>query len=154
MTEYTSKPIAELTTAEKLEILAAHVRKLPHTNQPLHPKAGANEFNMAWFATVEESSEGNICGSVCCIGGETVRIFEPETFVECALVEGRFSDNAQRILGITYSEAHSLFSGYFSQDQMEDITPAQAADAILELAGKYKVGVTIEAAQVSEELNK
>lgn len=158
MTEYTGKPIAELTTAEKLEILAAHVVRMPH--QPPHEvKKGLFAFNMAWYAETEEFRNGHPCGSICCIGGEALRIFNPELFQTCVREDSGFMYGAQELLGITHVEAFELFGGHFARDDdgrvaMEEITPAQAADAILELAGKYKVATTLEAAAVTEELNK
>lgn len=135
----TQKIAAKTTdpTSKKLQVLADHIEQMPHQPDFLGATKGKHEFNMFRFAALDIGKGGAICGSVCCVAGEALRVFEPKTLKKCYKSEALFSDEAGRVLGITEQEADVLFCGFFSPKGLEDIQPKEAADHLRRLAQVY-----------------
>lgn len=67
------------------------------------------------------------CGSVCCVAGLALALFDPEVYASDFAV-GPPLVLAQRLLDLTDKQAEELFTPAI--DDWERVTPEQAADAI------------------------
>lgn len=125
-------------TADKLRYLADHIENMQHS-KTLNPQRGFYRFNMAPYAKVNTKDNGEICGTVCCIAGEAVRLFKPSLFEKFA-AQNRINYDAEaaKILDIEDEEADIIFYGDFSEKFNEKITPKEAAAALRELAEDYE----------------
>lgn len=129
-------------THKKLEKLARHLGKL-ELSPRVTASPGEHKFNMHIFAETAVNADNNICGTTCCIAGEAVRVFDPVEFDRACKAIGTseevdFEEAAKEVLGITHKEADYLFYGSFSDEDLQDITPKEAASAVRALAREYK----------------
>ena len=140
-----------MTTNAKLNTLADHIEKMERARGHFSiVEKGVHKFNMVTFMTVagvkdfpENLKDLESCGTVCCIAGEALRIFNPGALL---VGIGEISKNAAAELGLTRDDADYLFLGGFSESvNLSTITPLEAAAAIREVAKKYPVDNKVEA---------
>ena len=111
---------------ERLIQLAEHIRKLQHYTTFVHPfstrETELNGFNMAYVAGTTD------CGTAGCIAGHTLSLFTPTKDPNADLE----MEEVGELLGLTPTQATELFMA--PRRRLDEITPAEAADACLRVA--------------------
>lgn len=122
---------------ERLLELADHIEKMPMWRGPLRDLWNSHT-ETHYFSIDHYAEKSQSCGTVCCIAGETVRLWGPQFPLERASsLDPGYCETAGRLLGLDREQEQHLFLPPLRRQF--SFTPKVSASCIRHLAETGRV---------------